>query len=124
LRKQGQSQLSTLTVRYIDSSIVQVKNRFGCEITSALAALQRLSELESRGRVAPDMARRLRCIYEDRQAENKQDQGREADDRDVRSELIEAERSPILSLREQGRISDHALGRLQRKLDLRESLLA
>ena len=41
----------------------------------------------------------------------------------IRSELIDAERSRILALREEGRISDDAPERLERALDLRGALL-
>jgi CPA1 family monovalent cation:H+ antiporter len=90
------------------------------------AALQRLSELESQGRVASRPAERLRRLYNDQLTQETEGVGRSDEEGSVdaiRSELIGAERARILDLRSTGRISDYALERLQRALDLRESLL-
>jgi monovalent cation/hydrogen antiporter len=92
------------------------------EREAAGAALQCLSELQARGRVPSQAAERLRRHYQDVAS---QGDGVPAGqlDAEVRGELLSAERSRILQLRNEGRISDHALERLQRTLDLRESLL-
>ena len=96
------------------------------ETEAASAAFQRLAELESKGRISRDAAERLRRIYEDRLDEVSGGASPARADREtaeIRSELIAAERSRILALRNQGRISDYAIERLQRSLDLRESLI-
>jgi CPA1 family monovalent cation:H+ antiporter len=93
---------------------------------AARAALQRLSDLELQGQVAPGLAQHLRHLYDARLGAGDGPAGSFDEDRNtnaLRSELIRIERARILELRNAGRISDRALERLQRTLDLRESLL-
>jgi Na+/H+ antiporter len=94
------------------------------EVEAARAALDALARMEKERAVSPDAAKRLREYYEGRIAEaNPPDAvpGQEVDR--VRARLIAVERARVLQLREQGRINDYAVERLQRALDLRESLL-
>jgi monovalent cation/hydrogen antiporter len=108
-----------------DRDLLRRQEAFG-QTEAAKAALARLSELKSQGRVAPDLAERLRRLYEDRLLQVPEPIEASGEDRKtdtVRSELIDAERARILKLREEGQISDYALQRLERALDLRESLL-
>lgn len=100
------------------------------ELTGALegarAALDRLSELQNDGGVRHELAERLRRYYEDRLDEARDEANApkaDAREENMRAQLIDAERARILELRNQGRISDYALERLQRSLDLRETLL-
>jgi Na+/H+ antiporter len=88
------------------------------------AALERLAQLESQGRVGSELAQRLRRHYEDRLMQESEPIRASHEDLDaIRSELISAERARMLELRLAGQISDHAFEQLQRTLDLRESLL-
>ena len=92
------------------------------EREAARAALKCLSELELDGEAPPDAAERLRRHYKELE---RQADGLSAGrlDARARSKLLGAERARILQLRNEGRITDYALERLQRTLDLRESLL-
>jgi CPA1 family monovalent cation:H+ antiporter len=108
-----------------EEELVRKQRRLG-ETEAAAAALQCLSQLEQRGRVPRDEAARLRRVYQDRLREapsQGEGAGAEASVSVVRSQLIQAERARILALRRDGKISDQALGRLERSLDLREALV-
>jgi CPA1 family monovalent cation:H+ antiporter len=96
------------------------------EVEAARAALDCLAELERRGGIEAAGAARFRRVYQDRLEEASTQQSSRSSENGsgaIRSELIQAERSRILELRRDGRISDHALQRLERALDLREALI-
>ncbi len=88
---------------------------------AADAAIKRLDRMESEGSVPAELAERLRQEYRlERQtarSDSKPTKGQ------VRAKLIEAERKRLLELRNGGEIGDYALGRLERDLDLRETVL-
>ena len=83
------------------------------------AAMDRLAVLEGEGKIVADLANRLR-----RQYRNRLEAGREGGvTNEIRLALIEAERSRLYQLRNEGRINDRARQELERRLDLRESAL-
>jgi monovalent cation/hydrogen antiporter len=109
-----------------DKKHLEEQQLFGNE-QAARAALDRLVALQNEGSVSPEVAQRLGQIYKDRLAEaqaqaDSESAGQEGDS-EIRTQLLRAERARILQLREEGKISDHALGFLERKLDLSETLL-
>jgi Na+/H+ antiporter len=91
---------------------------------STQAALARLASLEAEQKVSPQLAERIRRLYRDQLAVHPQAPESDGDESaEILSELLNAERARILSLRNQGQISDQVLSRLERKLDLRQTLL-
>jgi monovalent cation/hydrogen antiporter len=101
-------------------------------IKAAEAALARLDELVAEGAVLPDSAERLRGAYGfrlnrfrerlDGNANGEVEQ-RSARYQRVRRELLDAERSAVVSLRNQGLINDEVMNRVQRDIDLEASRL-
>jgi CPA1 family monovalent cation:H+ antiporter len=90
---------------------------------SARAALARLSEIMPQPEEHKYLEG-LRNYYETR-LDGSDSEAPDPGDRaatEISSKLIAAERDRILQLRAEGRISDHALQRLERSLDLRQSL--
>ena len=95
------------------------------------AALARLGELESDGHFAADLLQRLRVEYDDRlrqlEACEPAVEGPQrllsADYEELQREALRVERQTILKLRNERRINDHALRRIQRDLDLAEAQL-
>jgi CPA1 family monovalent cation:H+ antiporter len=101
-------------------------------IKAAQAALARLDELEADGVVRPDSAERLRGAYGFRVNRfqerldgtgNGEVEQRSAQYQRVRRELLDAERSAVVALRNQGYINDEVMNRVQRDIDLEDSRL-
>jgi monovalent cation/hydrogen antiporter len=96
-----------------------------------LAALARLGELEGAGHYAMELLQRLRVEYDDRVRQLEACQPDEdgprpllsADYEELQREALRVERQTILKLRNERRINDHALRRIQRDLDLAEARL-
>jgi Na+/H+ antiporter len=111
---------------------IGVKEEAKARIHAADAAIARLEELIDEGSVRADTAERLRGAYEFRRSRFRA-RFDDADDgaieerslayQRVRRELLEAERSAIVALRNEGRIADEVMHRLQRDLDLEDSRL-
>jgi monovalent cation/hydrogen antiporter len=111
---------------------LNVKEEAKARIHAADAALARLEELVDEGAVRPDTAQRLRGQYEFRRNRfrarfDDEDDG-EIEERSqsyqrVRRELLDAERSAIVGLRNEGRIAEEVMHRLERDLDLEDSRL-
>ena len=89
-------------------------------------------ELVDEGVVRPDTAQRLRGQYEFRRNRfrarfDDEDDGaieeRSQSYQRVRRELLDAERSAIIALRNEGRIAEEVMHRVQRDLDLEDSRL-
>jgi len=113
---------------------VRDDGRLGAEETEARraaaeAALGRLEELEGESWVRDDTAERLRGLYgfRRRRFEAGGDGGdggsverRSRDYQRLRRELFEAERAAILRLRDEGRINDETMRRIERDLDLED----
>jgi Na+/H+ antiporter len=101
-------------------------------IHAAEAALERLDELVDEDWVQPDTAERVRGLYTFR---NNRFRARldDGDDGEIeerslayqrlRRQLLEAERGAVLALRNEGRISEEVMHRVQRDLDLEDSRL-
>jgi NhaP-type Na+/H+ or K+/H+ antiporter len=90
------------------------------------AALERLSGLEAENEVPSVVAAKIREYYDLDLALWKQahlNGDSHEDWSGVFTAMLDAERGRVLELRNQGRISDHAMGRLELTLDLRQRLL-
>jgi CPA1 family monovalent cation:H+ antiporter len=101
-------------------------------IHAAEAAQERLDELVEEGWVRPDTAERVRGAYSFRtnrfRARLDDGDDGEIEERSIayqrlRRELLDAERGAVLGLRNEGRISEDVMHRVQRDLDLEESRL-
>lgn len=101
-------------------------------IRAAEAALERLEELLDEDWVRPETAERLRGLYNFRRDRfqarfDGEDDGaierQSTDYQRLRRELLEAERAAIVGLRNDGRISDDVMRRVERDLDLEDTRL-
>jgi CPA1 family monovalent cation:H+ antiporter len=101
-------------------------------IHAAEAAIARLDELAEEGWVRPDTAERARGQYNFRtnrfRARLDESDDGEIEERSLayqrlRRELLEAERGAVLALRNEGKISEDVMLRVQRDLDLEDSRL-
>ena len=101
-------------------------------IKASEAALARLEELVAEGAVREDTAERLRGAYGFRvnrfRARFDDDDDGEIEERStsyqhVRRELLDAERSAVVSLRRDGYINDDVMNRVQRDIDLEAARL-
>ena len=111
---------------------LNVKEEAKARIYAGDAAIDRLDELVDQGVVRSDTAERLRGQYEFRRTRFR---ARFDDDDDgaieersqsyqrARRELLDAERSAIVTLRNEGRIAEEVMHRVQRDLDLEDSRL-
>ncbi len=95
-------------------------------VRSADAALARISELESEGRIDADHAAALRDRYEHRRelqlgADAQPALDHAAHHRTVEREIIEAQRQAIIDMRESGEIDNVVMRRVQADLDLASS---
>jgi monovalent cation/hydrogen antiporter len=101
-------------------------------LLAARAALQRLEQLEGEDWVRPESLRRMRGVYEfrvrrfaarfDDEDDGAIEEGSQAYQR-LRREVLEAERGEIIRLRNQGRITDPIMHRIERDLDLEDTRL-
>jgi CPA1 family monovalent cation:H+ antiporter len=97
-------------------------------IRASQAALARLDEIDRTTIVHPLLLDRVRAPYEERlgrlTAEARQDpeckltEGESAAFRRLRGEALRAERTAVVTLRNQGKISEEVLHRVQEALDL------
>ena len=111
---------------------LDVKEEAKARIHAAEAAIARLEELVDEGSVREDTAQRLRGQYEFRRNRftarfDDGDDG-EIEERSlayqrVRRELLDAERAAVVALRNEGRIAEEVMHRVQRDLDLEDSRL-
>jgi monovalent cation/hydrogen antiporter len=116
----------------LEDDRLDVKEETTAGIYAAEAATARLEELLDEGSVRPDTAERLRGLYEFRRnrfrarfddADDGAIEERSQSYQRVRRELLEAERSAVVSLRNEGRISEEVMHRVERDLDLEDSRL-
>jgi CPA1 family monovalent cation:H+ antiporter len=109
-----------------------VQEEAKARIHASEAALERLEQLVGEGWVPPDTAERARGLYNFRS--NRFRARLDGSDEDgleersiayqrLRRELLEAERAAVVTLRNEGRISDEIMGRVTRDLDLEDSRL-
>jgi monovalent cation/hydrogen antiporter len=111
---------------------LEAKEETKARIYAADAALQRLDELLDEDWVRPETAERLRGLYGFRRSRfqarlDTEDDGaierQSADYQRLRRELLEAERTAVVGLRREGRISDDVMHRVERDLDLEDARL-
>src|SRR5258706_5710403 len=102
-------------------------------LTAAQAALARLDELASQDEVSQELAQHLRKHYETRvrsltkrfkQTEDEPSEDHAMTYQQLQREVLQAERSAVIGLRNQGEINDEVLRRIERELDLEEQHLA
>jgi NhaP-type Na+/H+ or K+/H+ antiporter len=105
-----------------DQEALEEPQFFGKE-QAARAALDRLSSLQNEGAVSPDLAQRLGQAHKLAQAQSDtgSEQTGKKKDTEIHAQQLAAEGARILQLREERRISDYALGFLERRLDLSET---
>jgi len=102
-------------------------------LTAAQAALARLDELASQNEVSQESAQHLRKHYEAqvrsitkrfKKAEDEPGEDHATTYQQLQREALQAERSAVIGLRNQGEINDEVLRRIERELDLEEQRLA
>ena len=102
-------------------------------LTAAQAALARLDELASQNEVSRESAQHLRKHYEAqvrsltkriKKAANESGEDHAITYQRLQREALQAERSAVIRLRNQGEINDEVLRRMERELDLEEQQLA
>ena len=102
-------------------------------LTAAQAALARLDELASQNEVSQESAQHLRKHYEAhvrsitkrfKKAEDEPGEDHAMTYQRLQREALQAERSAVIGLRNQGEINDEVLRRIERELDLEEQRLA
>jgi CPA1 family monovalent cation:H+ antiporter len=123
-----------LVIRFLglEEDAVDAKEEAKARIRAAEAALERLEELTDEDWVRPDTLERMRGTYQFRRSrfaarfddgdDGAIEQRSQAYQR-LRRELLEAERSAVVALRNEGRISDEVMRRVERDLDLEDSRL-
>jgi Na+/H+ antiporter len=115
-----------------DDDSMDVREEAKARIHAAEAAIERLDELVDEGWVRSDTAERARGLYNFRSNRfrarlDEEDDG-EIEERSLqyqrlRRELLDAERGAVLALRNEGKISDEVMQRVERDLDLEDSRL-
>jgi Na+/H+ antiporter len=118
--------------REFEDDGLEVKEHTKARIHAAKAALRRLDELAGEDWVRDETAERMRGLYNFRLSRfqarlDGEDDGaierQSVDYQRLRRELLEAERSAIVGLRREGRISDDVMHRVERDLDLEDQRL-
>jgi CPA1 family monovalent cation:H+ antiporter len=129
---QGLSLPLVIQLLGLEDDGLEAKEEAKARIYAADAAIARLDELIDDGSVRPDTAERLRGLYQFRSNRFRArfDDGDDGaiEEQSVayqraRRELLEAERSAVVALRNEGRIADEVMHRVQRDLDLEDSRL-
>jgi Na+/H+ antiporter len=115
-----------------DDDTLDVREEAKARIHAAEAATARLDEIVDEGWVRPDTAERARGLYRFRSNRfrarlDDSDDG-EIEERSLayqrlRRELLDAERGAVHALRNEGKISDEVMQRVERDLDLEDSRL-
>jgi CPA1 family monovalent cation:H+ antiporter len=129
---QGVSLPLVIRLLRLEDDGLNVKEEAKARIYAAEAAIARLDELVDEGSVRPDTAERLRGQYQFR-SNRFRARFDDADDgaleerslayQRARRELLEAERSAVVAMRNEGRIADEVMHRVERDLDLEDSRL-
>ena len=130
----GQGLTTPLVLRLLglEEDGTNAKEEAKSRIYAADAALRRLDELVGEGWVREDTAERMRGAYRFRRRASppastttttaRLEERSQAYQR-LRREVLEAERSEIVSMREQGIINDDVMHRIERDLDLEDARL-
>ena len=129
---QGVSLPLVIRLLRLEDDGLNVKEEAKARIHAAESAIARLDELIDEGSVRPDTAERLRGLYQFR-SNRFRARFDDADDgaleerslayQRARRELLEAERSAVVAMRNEGRIADEVMHRVERDLDLEDSRL-
>jgi monovalent cation/hydrogen antiporter len=129
---QGLSLPLVIRLLGLEDDGLEAKEETKARIYAAEAAIARLDELIDEGSVRPDTAERLRGLYRFR-SNRFRARFDDGDDGAIeeqslqyqraRRELLDAERSAVVGLRNEGRIADEVMHRVQRDLDLEDSRL-
>jgi CPA1 family monovalent cation:H+ antiporter len=132
---QGLSLSPLIRLLHLKEDGSREKEHTQAHLEAARAALIRLDELSTEDWVPMDYLTRMRSIYENKiktlsalvdgedGAKELLDGAHPADKRRLRQEVLEAERSTIIQLRDRGRIDDEVLREVERELDLEEQRL-
>jgi monovalent cation/hydrogen antiporter len=129
---QGLSLPGVIRLLGLEDDGLDFKEESKARIHAADAAIARLDELLEEGSVREDTAERLRGAYQFRRNRftarfDTNDDGaieeRSQSYQRVRRQLLEAERTAVVELRNEGRISEEVMHRVQRDLDLEDSRL-
>jgi len=115
-----------------EDEATDVREEAKARIHAAEAAIARLDELVDEGWVRPDTAERVRGQYNFRNNRfrarlDAEDDG-ELEERSLayqrlRRELLDAERGAVVALRNEGKVSEDVMQRVQRDMDLEDSRL-
>jgi CPA1 family monovalent cation:H+ antiporter len=129
---QGLSLPAVVRVLGLEADDDDVREEAKARIHAAEAAVARLDELMDEDWVRPDTAERARGLYNFRSNRFRarldgEDSG-ELEERSqayqrLRRELLEAERGAVVELRNEGKISEDVMHRVERDLDLEDSRL-
>ena len=132
---QGLSLSPLIRLLHLKEDGSREKEHTQAHLEAARAALIRLDELSTEDWVPEDYLNRMRSIYEKKiqtlgalvdggdGATEILDGVHLTDKRRLRQEVLEAERSSIIQLRDRGRIDDEVLREVERELDLEEQRL-
>jgi monovalent cation/hydrogen antiporter len=129
---QGLSLPAVVRVLKLERDDIDEREDAKARIHAVDAGLARLEELVEEDWVREDTVERMRGLYDFRRTrfgsrlDGSDDGGIEARSQDyqrLRHELLEAERSAVVELRNEGRISEDVMQRVTRDLDLEESRL-
>jgi Na+/H+ antiporter len=119
-------------LRLEEDDATDVREEAKARIHAADAAIERLDELVDEDWVRPDTAERMRGLYGFRRnrfsarLDDADDDGieeRSVAYQQLRRQLLDAERAAVVALRNQGKISDEVMQRVERDLDLEDSRL-
>jgi Na+/H+ antiporter len=131
---QGLSLGPLIRLLHLEGDVSHEREHAQAHLAAARAALVRLNELSSESWVSDEDMTRLRSRYKEQiqgyktrldgadSTEEPSDNGPSAGRR-LRQELLQAERSAVIRLRDQGRIDDEVLRQVERELDLEEQRL-
>ena len=129
---QGGSLPLVIRLLGLEDDGIDAKEDAKARIHAADAAMARLEELVEQEEVRPETAERLRGLYTFRRnrfgarfdhADDGTIEEQSLAYQRVRRELLDAERSAVVALRNEGRIADDVMQRVTRDLDLEDSRL-
>jgi Na+/H+ antiporter len=132
---QGLSLSPLIRLLHLKEDDSRAREHTEAHLEAARAALIRLDELSTEDWVPQDYLSRMRGMYENKiktlstlvdggdGATEILDGARLGDKRRLRQEVLQAERSTIIQLRDRGRIDDEVLREVERELDLEEQRL-
>jgi monovalent cation/hydrogen antiporter len=128
---QGLTLPAVIRALRLEEDGLDTEEELHARVQTARRARERVEELSGEQWVNPDTAVRLRGLYEWRHRRFNARAGGDGAEYDARSEayqrlvreVIAAERQTLLDLRNQGRITDQVMRRVERDLDLEETRL-